>query len=124
MYCYIFGALEMKAFDYKINESDLVIAADCGIKNAEKFKINPHIIIGDFDSLGYVPEADNTIIHPIEKDDTDTLLAVKKGFEMGYTSFRIFGCVGGRLDHTLANIQTADYIAENGHIYLDLVDIS
>lgn len=114
MYCYIFGALEMESFVYKINETDLVIAADSGIKSTQKFNIEPQIVIGDFDSLGYIPESSNTIVHPVEKDDTDTMLAVKKGFENGYNNFRIFGCIGGRLDHTLANIQTAAYIAKNG----------
>ena len=114
MYCYVFGALEIESFDYKINDTDLVIAADNGIKNTNKFNIKPHFVIGDFDSLGFVPEGNNIIVHPVEKDDTDTMLAVKKGFEKGYNNFKIFGCIGGRLDHTIANIQTASYIAQNG----------
>lgn len=113
MYCYIFGAIPVNSFDFKISENDIVIAADSGIINAQKFNIEPDYIIGDFDSLGYTPTDSNTIIHPIEKDDTDTMLAVKLGFEKGYKNFRIFGCIGGRLDHTFANIQTASYIAEN-----------
>lgn len=113
MYCYIFGAMPIEEFNYEINENDIVIAADAGIKNLQKFKIEPDYIIGDFDSLGYTPTDNNTIIHPVEKDDTDTMLAVKLGFEKGYNNFRIFGGIGGRLDHTFANIQTASYIAEN-----------
>jgi len=114
MYCYIFGAMPIGSFPFKIYEDDLVISADLGIMNTEKLNIEPDYIIGDFDSLGYVPKEKNTIIHPIEKDDTDTLLAVKLAFEKGYRNFRIFGCIGGRLDHTIANIQTASYITENG----------
>ncbi len=114
MYCYIFGAMPMNRFDFKINENDIVIAADSGITNTEKFNINPDYIIGDFDSLGYTPTNSNTIIHPVEKDDTDTMLAVKLGFEKGFKNFHIFGGIGGRLDHTVANIQTASYITENG----------
>ena len=113
MYCYIFGALPVKAFNFKIKEDDLVIAADAGLNNAKKFNIEPDIIIGDFDSLGYKPNHKNIITHPVEKDDTDTLLAVKEGLKKGYKYFRIFGCIGGRLDHTFANIQTAAYITEN-----------
>lgn len=113
MYCYIFGAMPIEEFSYSINEGDIVIAADAGITNTEKFNIEPDYIIGDFDSLGYTPTNKNTVIHPIEKDDTDTMLAVKLGFENGYNNFRIFGGIGGRLDHTFANIQTASYIAEN-----------
>ncbi len=114
MYCYIFGAMPVDKFDFKINENDIVIAADSGIINAQKFNIKPDYIIGDFDSLGYAPSDNNTIIHPIEKDDTDTMLAVKLGLEKGFKNFHIFGGIGGRLDHTYANIQTATYVAENG----------
>lgn len=113
MYCYILGAMSVNCFNFEITENDIVIVADAGIKNAEKFNITPDYIIGDFDSLGYTPTANNTITHPIEKDDTDTMLAVKLGFEKGYRNFRILGCIGGRLDHTFANIQTASYIVEN-----------
>ena len=114
MYCYIFGAMPIDTFDFKINKDDIVIAADAGILNAEKFNITPDFIIGDFDSLGYTPTDSSTIVHPIEKDDTDTMLAVKLGLSKGYKNFRVFGGIGGRLDHTYANIQTATYIAENG----------
>ena len=113
MYCYIFGALPVNEFNFKINDNDIVIAADAGLKNIEKFNISPDYIIGDFDSLGYKPDLDNTIVHPIEKDDTDTLLAIKKAFDLGYKNFRVFGCTGGRLDHTLANVQAASFITNN-----------
>lgn len=106
--------MPVNSFDFKINENDIVIAADSGIINAKKFNIEPDYIIGDFDSLGYTPTNSNTIIHPVEKDDTDTMLAVKLGLEKGYKNFRILGGIGGRLDHTIANIQTASYVAENG----------
>ena len=121
MYCYIFGAIPIDSFNLKINENDIVIAADAGIINVRKFNIKPDYIIGDFDSLGYTPTDSNTIIHPIEKDDTDTMLAVKLGFKKGYKDFRIFGGIGGRLDHTFANIQTASYIAENADDFDGLI---
>ncbi len=114
MYCYIFGAMPVDSFNFKVTENDIVIAADAGIFNAQKFNIKPDYVIGDFDSLGYTPTDNNTIIYPVEKDDTDTMLAVKLGFKKGYKNFRIFGGIGGRLDHTYANIQTASYIVENG----------
>ncbi len=114
MYCYIFGALPVNEFDFNIEDTDLVIAADAGINNTNKLNITPDIIIGDFDSLGYKPNHNNVIMHPIEKDDTDTMLAIKEALKRGYKSFRIVGCIGGRLDHTFANIQTAAFITENG----------
>ena len=114
MICYIFGALKVTEFPFQIENGDMVIAADMGFKNMKRLGIEPDYIIGDFDSLGYVPKERNTVVPPVKKDDTDTLLAVKFAFEKGYKDFRIFGGVGGRLDHTVSNIQTADYIAENG----------
>ena len=104
--------MPIEEFSFSINKDDIVIAADAGIINTQKFNIKPDYIIGDFDSLGYVPTNSNIILHPVEKDDTDSMLAVKLGFEKGYNNFRIFGGIGGRLDHTFANIQSASYVAE------------
>ncbi len=112
--CYIFGSLDVSHFDFEINDEDLIIAADAGLKNTEKFNITPDYIVGDFDSLQYTPEGTNVIKHPVKKDETDTILAVNIAFEKGYKDFIIFGCLGGRLDQTFASIQTAAYIAEKG----------
>ena len=114
--CYIFGALDTAIADFKPQENDLIIAADGGYSTLKKLNIKPDLVVGDFDSLGEVPENENIIKHPIKKDDTDTLLAVKIGLEKGYKAFVIYGAVGGRLDHTVATIQSATYVAENGGI--------
>ena len=114
--CYIFGALECSVSDFKAQENDLIIAADGGYSTLKKLNIKPDLVVGDFDSLGEAPENENVIKHPVKKDDTDTLLAVKIGLEKGYKSFVIFGAIGGRLDHTIATIQTATFVAENGGI--------
>lgn len=100
--------------NHTIDEGDLVIAADGGLKNTEKFNIKPNYIVGDFDSLGYVPEGSNIIKHPVMKNETDTILAVDVGFNDGYKEFIIYGCLGGRLDQTVASLQTANYVAQNG----------
>ena len=116
--CFIFGALDIdiKSFNFNKNQDDIVIAADNGLKTLNLLNIQPDIIIGDFDSLGYIPQGDNVITHPKIKDDTDTLLCIKKAFELGYRYFEIFGCIGGRLDHTFSNIQAASYVAENNGV--------
>lgn len=114
--CYIFGALECSVTDFKPQENDLIIAADGGYSTLKNFNIKPDLVVGDFDSLGNVPENENIIKHPVKKDDTDTLLAVKIGLEKGYKTFVIYGAIGGRLDHTVATIQTATFVAENGGI--------
>ena len=112
--CYIFGSMPVARLNHVIDENDLVIAADGGLKNTEKFNIKPNYIVGDFDSLGYVPEGSNIIKHPVMKNETDTILAVDVGFNYGYKEFIIYGCLGGRLDQTVASLQTANYVARNG----------
>lgn len=99
--CYIFGAADGLPDRFKKNEEDLVIAADSGINHLEKFGALPDIAVGDFDSLGFVPDCGEVIRHPVMKDDTDTMLAVKTGFERGYDRFIIYGGVGGRPDTPL-----------------------
>lgn len=103
--CYIIGAC---GFCESITPQadDFVIAADGGYKALTEKGIRADCVMGDFDSLGYTPEHKNTVIHPAEKDDTDTRLAVEYGYSLGYRKFLIFGGIGGRLDHTLANMQT------------------
>lgn len=106
--------METNFFYDKINSEDLVIAADGGLKNTEKHNITVDLIVGDFDSLNFIPKGENVIRHPEIKDETDTILAVDIAFDKGYTDFIIYGCLGGRLDHTFASIQTAAYIQEKG----------
>ncbi|MBR5515784.1 MAG: thiamine diphosphokinase [Clostridia bacterium] len=103
--CYIIGACD---FSESISpfDGDYVIAADGGYKSLLENGIKPNAVMGDFDSLGYIPKHENLIKHPTEKDDTDTALALNYGFSLGYRKFLIFGGIGGRLDHTLANMQT------------------
>lgn len=95
-------------------EGDLVIAADAGFDRMTGIGATPDLCVGDFDSVQKILEGIPMIRHPVRKDDTDLLLAVKIGFERGYESFVIFGSLGGRLDQTLASVQTAVYIAERG----------
>ena len=117
--CYIFGAGLGLPEKITVKENDLVIAADGGLEHLKKLNIKPNIVIGDFDSLGYIPKGKEVITYPVKKNDTDTMLAVKKGFEKGFTHFHIYGGTGGRFDHTLANIQTLSYIAsQNGSAFL------
>ncbi len=114
--CYIFGAAEGLPQKLKTEKDDLVIAADAGFKHLKKLDIAPDIIIGDFDSLGFIPEGKEIITHPERKDDTDTLLAIKIGFKRGYNCFVLYGCSGKRLDHTFANLQALTFVANNGGI--------
>ena len=112
--CYIIGASD--ADNIYINEkcNHYIIAADRGLESLKNQGITPHLIVGDFDSLGYRPQGDNVICHKPEKDDTDTMLAVNEGISRGYDTFIFYGCLGGRLDHTIANINVLGYLADMG----------
>ena len=112
--CYIFGSALGFPESFNPKDGDLVIGADGGYLKLESLGITPHLTVGDFDSLREIPKNCEIIKHPVKKDDTDTMLAVKIGFERGYTNFCLCGCAGKRLDHTLANIQTLSFIAEKG----------
>lgn len=112
--CYIFCALKGGTEGFFKTEGDLVIAADAGFDRLCEAGITPDLCVGDFDSAKKAPENVPIIRHPERKDDTDLLLAVKIGFEKGFKSFVIFGALGGRLDQTVASLQTAVYITEHG----------
>lgn len=118
MKCVIFAGGEIKDLSFiDTNEiaGNFVICADSGYKYAEKLGIVPDMIMGDFDSYrGELPE--NTEIYRSipEKDDTDTMLAVKTALSRGFTEIILYGALGKRFDHAFANIQTLLYAYENG----------
>ncbi len=110
--CVIFCAGEFDMLAAPIRDC-FVIAADGGFAHTEKLGIRPDVILGDFDSLGFVPEG--ATVHPVEKDDTDAMLAIREGLAVGCTDFVIYGGLDGpRLDHTLANLQSLLFLAEHG----------
>ncbi len=110
--CYIVGAGDCFELEIKKNVGDLIIAADGGLVYLKNAEINPDIIIGDFDSFEGIPEGENVIkLNPV-KDITDMNAAVDIGIERGYEEFHILGGCGGRLDHTVANIQLAVLLAK------------
>jgi len=111
--CIIVCAGGFDGFLEKPEKGDFILAADGGLAHLQNLKMTPDGIIGDFDSLGYIPE--NAQVFPVEKDDTDAMLAVKKGLELGYREFFLYGCLEGpRLDHTIAIFQTLQYIVSHG----------
>ncbi len=116
--CYIVGAGECNSLPIKKEKGDMIIAADAGVKHLEKSGLTADIVIGDFDSLGCVPQGDNVIRLKPEKDITDMYAAVEEGIREGYTEFEIFGATGGRLDHTQANIQLAASLADRGFAHI------
>ena len=105
--CVIVGGAPINNYEEisdSLREDDYFIFCDSGLSHREKLGIEPNLIIGDFDS--YIkPETDiETIVLPCEKDDTDTVFAVKEALKRGFEEFLIIGAAGGRFDHTLGNI--------------------
>ena len=111
--CVIFNAGDVTGLIEPITPDDYLLAADGGLTHMAALDLTPDAILGDFDSLGYVPE--NARIFPVEKDDTDSMLAVRQGLDMGFRRFVLYGSLDGpRLDHTVANFQTLQFLADHG----------
>lgn len=98
---------------YAPKAGDYVLCADGGWKLAQSIGVEPALVLGDFDS-SEAPKQGVVERHPVMKDDTDTLLCLRRGLKLGYDDFLIVGGFGGRLDHTLANLQSMRYVAELG----------
>jgi len=111
--CYIVGAGEFSG-RFMPAEYDYIIAADAGYAALMDSGIVPDMVVGDFDSLGEAPGHPCVVRASADKDDTDMMMAVREGLAKGCGSFIIDGALGGRLDHTLANIQLLKMIASKG----------
>lgn len=109
--------------DY-IAPDDFIICADSGLDHAEKLGIRPDVVIGDMDSVKSKNLGDNAIIYPVRKDFTDSELATDFAKEKGADKILMFGMIGDRMDHTIANItllkntENAVIIDEKNEIYL------
>lgn len=114
MICYIAGGGTDYGLSFIPRSGDLVIAADAGLRCLEHQGILADYIIGDFDSLSYVPQAPNVTVLSPEKDVTDMSAAVSIGIEKGYDLFHLYGGTGGRIDHTIANLQLLADLASQG----------
>jgi thiamine pyrophosphokinase len=105
MICYIIGAGDAPNELPKKEAEDLLIAADGGYLAARAAALVPDLLIGDLDSLGDAPLGIELVRLPVEKDMTDTAEAISEGERRGYRTFVLYGCTGGRPDHTYANLQ-------------------
>ena len=108
--------LKRALFDlYTPREGDLILCADGGYAHAMRAGLIPDRVIGDLDSLsGVVPPEAILERVPVEKDDTDTMLCARYALAHGCEECVILGGIGGRLDHTLANLQTLAFAVSNG----------
>ncbi len=101
---------DLSFFKSELSDDDFVICADGGYIYAQRFGIKPQLIVGDFDS-STMPDTDvPTIALPTEKDDTDTIYAIKQGISRGYDDFVLLAASGGREDHSYANYSALLYL--------------
>ena len=115
--CVIVGGADIGNYSFireQLCADDYVIFCDSGLKHLEQLQVKPSLIVGDFDSHEN-PNLDvETIVLPCEKDDTDTVFAVKEAIKRGFDNFLLIGVVGARLDHTLGNVSILLYLDSLG----------
>lgn len=115
--CVIVGGTDINNYEYirsRLCEDDFIVFCDSGLKHLKPLQVNPNLIVGDFDSHDN-PHLDvETIVLPCEKDDTDTVFAVKEALTRGYDDFLLIGVVGARLDHTFGNVPLLLYLDSLG----------
>ena len=99
------GASDFNARHFAAHQFDLVVAVDGGFAHLQDAGVVPDAVVGDFDSLGYVPDAGDVRRFPAEKDESDMELACRIAREAGCDEVVLYGCLGRRLDHTIANLQ-------------------
>ena len=111
--CVIVGGADINNYDYvrrRLCADDYIVFCDSGLKHLDALQVRPGLIVGDFDSHDN-PNLDvETIVLPCEKDDTDTVFAVKEAIRRGYEDVLLIGVVGARLDHTLGNVYILEYL--------------
>lgn len=111
--CVIIGGADIGNYEYirfSLRKDDLIVYCDSGLKHMKALRAKPNLIVGDFDSHEDPHLNVETIVLPREKDDTDTVFAVKEAVKRGYDDFLLIGVVGARLDHTLGNVSILLYL--------------
>ena len=115
--CVIVGGADILNYDSikkYLYPDDFAIFCDCGLRHSHGLGLAPDLIVGDFDSSENPNLEVETIVLPREKDDTDTVFAVKEAIKRGFTDFLILGAVGQRLDHTLGNVSILRMLFDMG----------
>ena len=125
--CVIIGGAEITRYDQVksyLSTGDYAIYCDSGLRHREALELAPDLIVGDFDSHPDPRLPVETITLPREKDDTDTVYAVKEALKRGFEDFLLLGVVGGRLDHSLGNVSILLYLDALGKRGLIVDDYS
>lgn len=111
--CVIVGGADINNYEYIrdcLCEDDYIVFCDSGLKHMDSLGVKPNLIVGDFDSHDNPNIEVETIVLPCEKDDTDTVFAVKEALKSGFDEFLLIGVIGARLDHTLGNVSILLYL--------------
>lgn len=125
--CVVIGGADIGRYDRiraRLREDDFYICCDSGLRHREGLGIVPNLIVGDFDSHENPRLGAETIVLPREKDDTDTVFAVKEALGRGFEDFLLVGVIGGRLDHTLGNVSILLMLDARGKTAAALDDFS
>ena len=116
--CALVATIDFNAEDFlarhAAGEFDFIIAVDGGFAHLEAIDVVPDMAVGDFDSLGYVPKCRRVSRFPVKKDKSDMELALEKAVAWDQDELVVYGALGGRLDHTLANLQLFARFSEQG----------
>ncbi|MBO4697388.1 MAG: thiamine diphosphokinase [Lachnospiraceae bacterium] len=115
--CVIVGGAAIEQYEFVkscLRDGDFFVFCDSGLKHMDKLGAKADLIVGDFDSHENPHLDTETIVLPCEKDDTDTVYAVKEAVKRGFSEFLLIGTVGGRLDHTLGNVSILLYLDSLG----------
>ena len=111
--CVIIGGAPITDYNiikHYLNDDDYAVYCDSGLYHESGLGLTPSLIVGDFDSCKNPHRDIETLVLPREKDDTDTMFAVKTALKRGYRDFLLIGVIGARLDHTLGNVYILDYL--------------
>ena len=115
--CVIVGGADINNYEYirsRLCEDVYIIFCDSGLKHMDELQVTPSLIVGDFDSHDNPHLNVETIVLPCEKDDTDTVFAVKEAVKRGFDDYILIGVIGARLDHTLGNVSILLYLNSLG----------
>lgn len=115
--CVIVGGADIKNYEKiksYLKSDDFFVFCDCGLRHRERLCVEPQLIVGDFDSFCNPELSIETIVLPMEKDDTDTVFAVKEALKRGFEDFLLLGVIGQRLDHTLGNVSILKMLYDMG----------
>ena len=119
--CVIFGGgdvLDYEAVAAEMQEGDFIICADSGYRHCEKLGLRPDLLMGDFDSIREMPAGIPVVKYDTAKNYTDSTLAAQCALERGADEILFIGMMGGRLDHSLANLQMLAHCAKSADCHM------